>query len=373
VAVITESAIRELASIKGDGAPITSCYIDVDGRRVARYPDLEHEVDLLLRDAKVRANGEQSVHADLRRIGQFVRGGIDRSRTRGVAIFACSDLGLWQVIELPVPVHSQVVINQVPAVGQLESVLREHEPIGVLLVDRQRARMFVFALGELVEHSERFDALPRDEGNRGERDRGGDHPGHLEARVQQHLRNAARVAFDIWQQHGFNHLVVATPDALAGELEASLHPYLVERLVAERLYVPVGAGHDEVLAAAQTLEADVERRREAAIVERLREATASGRRGVTGFGPVLDAFADHRVDLLVVSKGFSAPGWRCDGCQVHVAVGRICKRCDQEMVEVDDIVEEVLEAALARSTRVEICVGNADLDVMGRIGALLRY
>ena len=91
MAVITEDGIRELASMKGERAPITSCYLDVDGRRVSRYPDLEHEVGLLMRDAKGRANGEQSVHSDLKRIEQFVRGGIDRSRTRGVAIFACSD------------------------------------------------------------------------------------------------------------------------------------------------------------------------------------------------------------------------------------------------------------------------------------------
>jgi peptide chain release factor subunit 1 len=372
VAVITEAAIRELASMKGEGAPITSCYLDVDGRRIARYPDLQHEVDLLLRDARGRAEGERSVHADLQRIEQFVRGGINRSRTRGVAIFACSDRALWEVIELPVPVHSQVVINSVPAVGQLESVLREHEPIGVLLADSQRARMFVFALGELVEHSEQFDALPRDEDTRGERDRGGDRPHHLEARVQRHLRNAARVAFDVWQQHDFDHLVVAAPDPLARELEANLHPYLAKRL-AGRATVPIGATDDEVLAAAQTIEATVERRRQAIVVGRLREAVASGRRGVSGLPPVLEALADHRVHELVVSKGFSAPGWRCDGCDVHTAIGRRCKRCGDEMAAVDDIVEEAVEAALAQSCRVEICVGNADLDVMGRIGAFLRY
>lgn len=372
MAVITEDGIRELASIKGERAPITSCYLDVDGRRVARYPDLEHEVDLLLRDARVRADGERSVNADLGRIERFVRGGIDRSKTRGVVIFACSEQGLWEVIELPVPVHSQVVINLVPAVGQLESVLREHEPIGVLLVDRQRARMFVFALGELVERSERFDALPRDEGARGERDRGGDHPHHVEARVQQHLRNAGQVAFAVWQQSPFDHLVVAAPDPLAGELEANLHPYLVKRL-AGRSNVPVTANHDEVLAAAQAVEAQVERERDAAMVARLREAVSARRRGVAGLGPTLDALAERRVDQLMVSKGFSAPGWRCDGCNVHAAVGRTCKRCGAEMVEVDDIVEEAVEDALSQSCRVQICVDNPDLDVMGRIGALLRY
>jgi hypothetical protein len=43
------------------------------------------------------------------------------------------------------------------------------------------------------------------------------------------------------------------------------------------------------------------------------------------------------------------------------------------MVEVSDIVEEAVEEALAQSCRVTICVDNPDLDVMGRIGALLRY
>ncbi|HEY8545304.1 MAG TPA: hypothetical protein VIL36_09665 [Acidimicrobiales bacterium] len=338
---------------------------------MARYPDLEHEVDLLLRNAKVRADGEASVQEDLHRIGKLVRGGIDRSRTRGLAIFSCSAQGLWEVIELPVPVHSQVVINDMPAVGQLESVLRENEPIGVLLVDRQRAEMYVFELGELVSHSEHFDEA-RDEGPRGQSDRGGqDH--QAEARLQQHLKHAARVAFEVWRQHEFAHLVIGAPEPLAAELTTHLHPYLVARLAPQRIGVSVGASHDQVLAAAQAVETEVERRREAALVGRLRDAAASGGRAVLGLPQVLEALGAKRVDQLVVSRGFSAPGWRCDRCDCHFAIGRRCKQCGEDMVEVEDVVEEAVEAALAQSCRVEICVDNADLDVMGRIGAFLRY
>jgi hypothetical protein len=43
------------------------------------------------------------------------------------------------------------------------------------------------------------------------------------------------------------------------------------------------------------------------------------------------------------------------------------------MEELDDVVEEAIDEALSQSCRVEICVGNADLDVLGRVGALLRY
>jgi peptide subunit release factor 1 (eRF1) len=232
--------------------------------------------------------------------------------------------------------------------------------------------MFVFELGELVERSELFEALPRDTGTRGERDRGGDHPHAVEERTHQHLRTAAQVAFEVWGQHRFAHLAIAAPDHLAGQLEAELHPYLRERLCG-RLAVPVTANHPEVLEAAQAVEAQVERAREAQVVDRLRAAVSAGRRGVSGLAAVVDALADHRVDTLVVSKGFSAPGWRCRGCDKLAAIGRRCKRCRRDMVEVDDLVEDVVEEALAQSCQVEICVGNADLDVMGRVGALLRY
>jgi len=372
VAVITEAAIRELAARRGERAPITSCYLDVDGRRVARHKDLEHEVEVLLKGAKAQANGEASVQTDLNRIERLVRSGLDRSHVRGLAIFACSADELWRVIELPVPVHTRVVINHVPAVGQLESVLREHEPIGVLLADRQRARMFVFELGELVERSELFDELPRDTGARGERDRGGDHPHASEAHTQAHLRNAAQVAFEVWGEHRFEHLAIAAPDHLAGQLEAELHPYLRERL-SGRLTVPVTANHGEVLAAAEEVEAAVERRRQAKLVDRLRMAVAAGRRGTAGLAEVVDALNEHRVDVLLVSKGFAAPGWRCRGCDRLAAIGRRCRGCSGEMDEIDDLVEDVVEEALAQACQVEICAGNADLDVMGRIGALLRY
>ncbi|MFP3902003.1 MAG: hypothetical protein ACLFXM_14205 [Acidimicrobiia bacterium] len=371
MAVITEAAIRELASIKGERAPIISCYLDIDGRRLVRQQDLEHEVGSILRTARVRAGGQPSVRSDLERIERLVQDGVDRSRARGLAIFACSADDLWKVVELPVAVESRVVVDRLPAVGQLEALLQDNEPIGVLLADRHRARLFVFELGELVERSELFDDPILDEGPRGERDRG-DNAQSVEERVHHHLRHAAGVAFRLWRRHPFEHLAIAAPDQLVTPLEAALHPYLRDRLRG-RLQVPVGASHGEILAAAQDIETQVNRRRDAALVDRLRAAVAGGRRGVAGLAAVTDALADHRIDRLVVSKGFTSAGWRCDACWRLATVGRRCARCGADMVEIEDLVEEVIQEALAQSCRVDICTGNADLDVMGRIGALLRY
>lgn len=369
--IIAADEIRRLASFRGEDAPVTSCYLDVDGRRYLRRQDLEHEVSVLLRGARARANGHASVVKDLNRIEEFVKGDLDRSKTRGLAIFSCAAHDLWRVFPLPVPVQNRVVINSTPAVSQLEAVLEESEALAVLLVDKQRARLFVFELGVLVERSELFDELPRDYDTRGERDQGDVAP-HVDALRHQHLRHAADVAWQISQEVGFSHLAIGAPEPLARELETLLHPYLRERLCG-RVHVPVLASLDEIRDAAVELELRVERRREAAIVQRLREAVASGRRGAAGLSAVLDALADRRVERLLVSQGYQAPGWRCASCGRLAAVGRRCARCNTDMEPVDDVVEEAVEEALSQSCRVEICVGNADLDVLGRIGALLRY
>ena len=371
MALITEDAIRELAGIRGDEAPITSCYLDVDGRRLVRHQDVEHELDTVLRDARQRANGHRSVHDDLQRIEAFVRGGFDRKVTRGLAIFACSASDLWEVIELPVPVRSQVVINHAPAVGQLEAVLQEHEPIGVLLADRQRARLLVFDQGVLVEHTELIDELPRDWDTRGEHERGTTAP-HVDELAHQHLRRAAKAAFDLHQRRGFEHLALGAPDPIASELERLLHPYLQARLCG-RIRLGVGATDGEVLQAAEAVEAEVERAREAAVVGRLREAAITGRKGVAGLATTLEALHSRRVERLVVSKGYAEEGWRCPTSGALALVGPTNPLNGKAMDRVPDVVEDAIEEALTQGLPVTICVANADLDVLGRIGALLRY
>jgi peptide subunit release factor 1 (eRF1) len=371
VPVIAEDVIRSLVGFRGERAPVTSCYLDVDGRRYVRHQDLEHEVNVLLHDARSRANGDLSVRRDLHRIEELVKGGIDRSNTRGLAIFACSAHDLWEVIALPVSVQNRVVINHMPAVSQLEAILEESIALGVLLADKQRARMFVFELGDLVDHSELFDELPRDYDTRGDRDQG-DVAHHVDALKHQHLRHAADVALAVLQKSAFHHLVIAGPDEITSELESLLHPYLRDRLFG-RVHIAVSAGLDEIRNVAVEVEHKVERRKEAELVARLREAVATGRRGVAGLGPVLLALGEHRAEQILVSQGYREAGWRCAPCGALALVGRKCGRCGSEMEALDDVVEEAIDEALSQSCRVEICVGNADLDVLGRIGALLRY
>lgn len=369
MAPITEQDVRELAAFKGRSAPVTSLYLDVDGRRHPNRKDHEARLARLLKRVRDTAPPD-----DVRRIERHVKeGGVERKRTnvRGLAVFSCAADGLWRTVELPVPVRDQVVVNHTPHVRQLESARDRYGRVGVLLADRQRARAYVFELGAPVAKSELLDELPRHEDDRGEyvRDQVSD---KAAAAAHRHVKRAAEAAFALFQEHEFAHLLIGAPEKVAADLEHVLHPYLRDRR-AGRVHVAPGASDDEVRQAVLTAVEDVAHRRQQQLVDRLRDAVGAGSGGVAGLKPTLDALNERRVDTLLVSDGFEAPGWRCTSC-AHLAVkGPRCPVCDTAMDKLDDIVEAAIEEALLRSRTVEMCAAIADLDVAGRIGALRRF
>ena len=370
--LLNEETIRALASFKAADRPVVTAYLDVDGKRWPKFADVEARLDRLVRDAAERAssNGHADALPDLQRVQARVKEGVDRSRTRGLAVFASGD-DLFEVHELPVRVKDQLVVNQTPHVRQLEGIVDNYKGFGLLLADKQRTRMFVFELNRLVDKSEVFDALPRHDDDAGDRDRGHTES-HLEEVTHQHVKRAAQLAFEVWKQHPFDHLILSAGPEIAHELEADLHTYLKDRIRA-RINIPAAAPESVIVEAVLDVEEQVERQREQDMVDRLRSAAAANRGGVTGLEGVLAAVSERRVDTLVVSDGYEVEGWRCHGCGVLAAKGPTCPTCSGSMDKVDDVVEEAVEEALLQSCHVEMCVGNADLDVAGRIGALLRF
>jgi len=362
--LLSGDVVRRLAAYAGQG-PVVTCYLDVDGRRYVRAHDYELEFERMARPVRDRAPRA------LKRIEDYVRSAVDRSHTRGLALFSSAADDLWEPLHLPVPVRNQLVVNQHPQVRQLEAVIERAERFAVLLADRQRARLFVFQLGQLVDWSERFDRLPRHEDDGGDlvKDQLRD---HADSATRRHLLRTAAAAFELFQESGFDQLLIGAPADIAGALERTLHPYLRERIAA-RLNVPVGGREDEVREAAVSAEEEVLRRREAADVDRLRSAAGMGDGAVVGLDEVLNALVARRVDTLLVSDGFEAPGWRCPSCAFLATRGPSCPLCSTRMEQTDDVVEEAVQEALNQSVHLEVCRDNADLDVLGRVGALLRF
>lgn len=370
--VITEASIKELAAVKSAEAPVVSCYLDVDGRRRIRPKDFQLEFESM-RKQFVASHEGLDLDADLALMSEHLRTQLDRHGVRGIAMFSCASKKFWKVVALPVPVASRLSVNQSPLVAPLEAIVHDLEPLGVLLVDRQRARMFIFQFGEVVERTQLFEALPRDydrrdDASRGSRER---EQHHVDELAQQHLRHSAEAVFRLFQDKGFGRLTIGATDDVNAAMEQELHPYLRERL-APRFHVSVTASESEIARAAIELEVLLEREHELAMVTRFRDALGSGAKAVAGLGAALVALNERRVGTLLVSNGFEESGWICS-CGALALKGPKCPLDGEEMERTDDVVSDAVDAALLEGARIVTCEANADLDVHGRIGALLRY
>src|SRR4051794_22094430 len=149
--------------------------------------------------------------------------------------------------------------------------------------------MFVFEMGELVDKTELFDQLPRHDDDHGGWDK--DHVrDHTDAQAHQHLRRAAQVAFAVYQERAFDHLVIGAPEEVVSELERLLHSYLKERIAAH-VTLPITATEAQITSAAMAVEEGVERTIERGLVVKLREGRGSGT-AVVGLEAVAQALGD---------------------------------------------------------------------------------
>jgi peptide chain release factor subunit 1 len=371
--------IRTLAGWDTHGLPVTTLYLDVDGRRRPRRGDFVRRADDLLGEAcdEARAFGRaphRSVCDDVRRMRGFVRDGFDRRGVvRGLVLFSCSGAGLWEAFALSQPVRDRVSAGERPDLVPLEAILEMAETFCTALVDRERARIFLSSLGRIEEVTRFLDDVP------GKHDQGGWAQArlqrHIEEHVQRHLKHVAEALLRIQQRRPFDHLVLAGPDEAVSELEREVHDYTRRRILG-RVPLPMAASPEDVLTKAGELEADLERRREREAVERLlSESSSDTGRAVVGMEETLSALEANRAEVLVLSVELRARGVRCGRCG-HLAVGsddRPCESCGGSVSVVPDLVEEAVELALRERCRVETVAGNGSLAQVGGVGALLRF
>lgn len=366
--------LRKLAEWDTAGAPITSLYLTVDGRRFPRKSDYRIHLDELLRRARSRAqtldrDAVRSVEHDLAAISEFVGEEFDRGDTRGVAVFSSHAAGLWEQVLVPRPVRDRVVVAPQPDLLPLEALRETYRPSGAALVDFEKARLFVVEMGRIDEVSDIWDEVP------GRHEQGGWAQMRMQRHVDDHrLRHLKRVAdalFALWRRRPFEQLVLAGPAEAHRELETHLHDYLRQRVRASTT-LPVTSSAADVLAKVLEVEEAVERERERAAIQRVVRAAAAEDHGVAGLDDTLEALASGRVGELVVSIDLSAPGAVCETCGRLATSGGACPSCGGRMRELPDVVEAAVAAALRSGSRVETVL-DSELDELGGIGAVLRF
>src|SRR5437763_361477 len=82
-----------------------------------------------------------------------------RAHTRGVALFSSSKAGLWEAAELPRPTADLATVADQPYVLRLETLIETYESFCTVIVDRERARIFLATMGRIQEERDLFDEV----------------------------------------------------------------------------------------------------------------------------------------------------------------------------------------------------------------------
>jgi peptide chain release factor subunit 1 len=213
---------------------------------------------------------------------------------RSVAIFSCQPQGFFRAFPLAIPVANMVNIGEHPSVKPLTNLMDSYGGYGVVLVDRQGARLFHFHLGELTEQEGVLgDNVKRTKrgGSSSVHGRRGGLAGKtraLENTVDRNMKESADFATHFFAEKKVRRVLICGTDDNVAMFRSEL-PKSWQSLVIGCFPMSMTASHNEVLQRALQVghEADVHRA-EKLVVDLLTSA-AKGNQAVVGLENTLDS------------------------------------------------------------------------------------
>lgn len=383
--MITREQIHELAQFEDQSSCALSFYYQPSTpRNKAHKEDAIYTRDLARNilhqiESKNETNGarlqSESARDDLERIlrlSQDLRS--NGSHAKGV--FACSAHNFWREFDLPAHLSStQLTLDRHFHLRPLAKMLGALPSLGVVLIDRHRARLFEFRLGEVTERQDFFHSLPP----RGRSDGfAGYDAGHAERHaadeVRQHFKTVAEVVKE-WLEKGiFENWIVGCQETLWPQFSQQLHSYASQKLLGR---FPAEVGHatnDEIRAQADRIVADWQQERcDEALRETIDQARSNGR-GVTGLRRVLRALEMGEIQTLLISEHYAAQAVECSGCgHLDAHLVHLCPACGRETRKLVDVGEAILPWVIRHNIELFYVKNDAEFDQVGNIAALLRF
>jgi peptide subunit release factor 1 (eRF1) len=378
--MMTRDEIRELAAFQADemkGACALSFYLQPDPPQ-----DRSHRREAIVAKDVVKqalksaaAKGKNgSLHADLDRVLELATS--VRGNGRGRAVFACSAQNFWKEYELPPHVGgTHIYLESRFQLKPLAALLGAQPAVCVAMVDRQRARFFDLRLDDLLERGAIVHMLSRSGSNYGFN---GYEGGHAERRVAeealQHFKAVSERLRTDFEKGVWERVIVGCQDANWPEFEASLHPYVKQRVLGRFSADVASVSNEEIRErAGVVLDRWTLERGRTKTSEAIDLAKSNGR-GVTGLRRVLQALEAGEVQSIFLGENYSARAVECTHCgHLNTHLVPSCVACGNPTRELSDVCDAIIPIAIRRDIELFYLKEHADLDRAGNIAALLRF
>lgn len=292
---------------------------------------------------------------------------------RGVVIYAEVGGEYFEALQFPVPIENRMVVSDRPVVAPLAQVIESYHHHGVVLLDREHARILSVYLGTLLDEfvirSEPVDTPHNVQAG-----------GYSQSRYQRRKREEMKHFFrefgkeieEFDRRYKPDDLVILGTD----ENVARFREYLSEPLLEKVVYTGPMAVDEPATEILERLEPHLqaERAREAQeIVLQVRDRVAQDYLATAGVQGTLTALQEGKVDTLVISRDHRRDGARCGQCGfVFARDMRTCPYCGSDTLATVDAVEEMVRMAEGQGVTIEF-VEPGTVDDLRGVGALLRF
>jgi peptide chain release factor subunit 1 len=375
---MTREQIRELAEFQDEKCCAVSFYFQPSAPRNKAHKEDTILVKDLVREALRTAekkDKKDSARADMDRILRL-SGELRSNGTHGKAVFACASQNLWREYDLPASLPStQLFVDRHFHLKPIAYLLGASPLLGVVLVDRHRARIFDLRLGELTEREDLFRPLSRKGRSDGYAGYDGGHAQRrVEDEVRQHFKHVAESLKDLLEKGVFEKWILACPDSHRALLEAQLHSYVSQALIGRFHADLAHVTRDEIRTHAQQImdRWQSDRRRE--LVSQVLGQARSNGRGVTGLRRVLRSLELGEVQTLLIGENLQAHAVECSGCgHIDPHIVTFCPVCGRGTQEVVDVGEAILPWAIRRDIETFYVKDDPEFDKVGNVAALLRF
>lgn len=377
--MITRDEIRQLAQFESPAGCAISFYFQPHTPQNKSHREEAIMVKDLVRDAlrKAERNGHQTVlREDLEKILNIAEG-LYGNHSRGKAIFACRDQGIWRELDIPPrPEPSQVRVNSRFHLRPLVDAKSGLPRTCIALVNRKKARIFELQETEIAQKPDLefgpSPGVPRSDGFQGYE--AGHRERHVENMVMQHFKMFAESLLMLAHRDKFDALLIGCQDDSWPEIDSQLHSDLRQKLRGRFPIDVLSATPEEVRQHANRILTESMLTSQRELISEVMGEAQRNARGAVGLKHVLNALERQEVQTLLMLRSFKAEAVECPNCRhLDTRMVKACAVCAHETRELSDISDALVDLALRNGADIRFIDGDPDMEKAGNVAALLRF
>jgi peptide chain release factor subunit 1 len=301
------------------------------------------------------------------RLRDAMRGTID-SEYKGLAFFACSGGGFFEVFGSHVEFEDQIVVDRRPHLKQLARLADEYEAVMLIMIDSSRARVYELKLAGVDDYFSMTDDVP------GRHKAGGWSQMRFQRHVQDHRdrhhKAVARAVVKLFDSRNMKNVVIAGQNDVIAEFARFLPGRVLDKVFAT-IHLDMIEPEETVIMKVLEHLHEHERATESRGVRQAVEQAAIGGRGAVGLLATLRAVNERLVQVLYLSERFAREGGRCPNCRLLSARPGQCPYCSDELVTVE-LGEAMVDAVIEAGGEINMVEENDELGSFEGVAAATR-